>query len=523
MAVLSLDDVMKLPLDPDRLAKMGLIAPEPVTPPIVAPAKVTANLSPVASHEAVPTGGAVKPMTPVTAAPPTGKSAADVSEIKLTPPGFEPTPDALARTVAPTPGPLPELTSKEKVALPVSSPGVPFGSSEYYRSRLEQMAEQANAPHHGIGKLGHILGRIGNIALTVAAPGAATLIPGTDLNKIATAGHLENEMARQQEIENTQKHEENTSAANEEKIDQAERKIDELERKHLSDREIALRKQGLKPNPEDPNGTPVPLTRDDMSETERSVLDLKTAQAEATQAKKLLDQLKADPDSPQNQAIRDRLKIMAQNAATAAGKLGLDKKKFLADYFGTDENGEPLSGVQVTPEGKPIGPKVAGSSQRALSEFNKNYEVPANTTEKSYQMFEDAYKDHKAGKDDTGAPGMLALSQHLQTTFGTVKGARVTKDMIHEHLHARGVTDDMEVAVNKLINGDPLSDKQWDAFHQLIGDSRLKSWQTAVKEAHRARLPIDFLPEDLGHLEREDTTVHAPANAPSEKKKPLPF
>jgi hypothetical protein len=122
--------------------------------------------------------------------------------------------------------------------------------------------------------------------------------------------------------------------------------------------------------------------------------------------------------------------------------------------------------------------------------------------EKSYDMMDNAYKEYEAaraqGKElPTGAPSMLALSTHLSTTFGNVKGARITKDMIAHHLGARGVSDKALVAFQRLTNGDVLAPDQWDAFHQLIKESRKLSWQTAVKEADRKHIPVDFLPTDL--------------------------
>ena len=113
-----------------------------------------------------------------------------------------------------------------------------------------------------------------------------------------------------------------------------------------------------------------------------------------------------------------------------------------------------------------------------------------------------AYNDYKAaaakGEElPTGAESMLALSTHLSTTFGNLKGSRITKDMIEHHLGARSIPDSALVAVQRLTNGDVLSPDQWDAFHKLIGESRKLSWQTAQKEAKRANLPVDFLPPDL--------------------------
>ena len=128
--------------------------------------------------------------------------------------------------------------------------------------------------------------------------------------------------------------------------------------------------------------------------------------------------------------------------------------------------------------------------------IDKNYVKPANDAEKSYQMFMEAYNNRNNAK--TGAESMLALSTHLATTFGNVKGARVTKDMIEHHLGARGVSDKVLVAVQKLTNGDVLSPDQWDAFKSLISNSRKLNWETAQKEAKRRDVDISgSVPKDV--------------------------
>jgi hypothetical protein len=86
---------------------------------------------------------------------------------------------------------------------------------------------------------------------------------------------------------------------------------------------------------------------------------------------------------------------------------------------------------------------------------------------------------------------MLALSTHLATTFGNVKGSRVTKDMIEHHLGARSVSDTALVAMQRLTNGDTLSPAQWDAFHDLIGQSRQLQWQNVLEEGARRHMQID--------------------------------
>jgi hypothetical protein len=161
--------------------------------------------------------------------------------------------------------------------------------------------------------------------------------------------------------------------------------------------------------------------------------------------------------------------------------------------------GETIAPNAINPSGLNAG---VAATRADIREHDKSYVLPAENTEKAYQMMDRAYKEYEAaraqGKElPTGAQSMLALSTHLQTTFGNVKGARVTKDMIAEHLGARSISDDMLVAVQRFTNGDRLSPAQWEAFHDLIKQSRDLSWGTAVKEAERKKIPVDFLPADL--------------------------
>jgi hypothetical protein len=164
-----------------------------------------------------------------------------------------------------------------------------------------------------------------------------------------------------------------------------------------------------------------------------------------------------------------------------------------------------------------VRPATAADNEKAINAHDKAYVQPANQVEKSYQMMNQAYNEYQGaaaqGKDlPTGAQSMVALSTHLATTFGNVKGARITKDMIQEHLGARSVSDAATVAIQKLTDGDVLSPAQWSAFHDLIGNSRRLSWQTAATEANRKAIPTNFLPPDLANLGQANS---APSNATS--------
>ncbi len=230
--------------------------------------------------------------------------------------------------------------------------------------------------------------------------------------------------------------------------------------------------------------------------------DSKASNAQVNQYQGYLNTVKAWPDDAKNkQPILDKLqkaydivkKSHDQNLAedlqkaTARGASSQNARMVQT----TDASGNQVYTPQAKAEGKTVGSSGA--------EFNKDYIKPAQDAETAYQMFNQAYADFKAGAK-TGAPSMLALSQHLSTTFGNVKGARITKDMIQEHLGARSVSDSAVVAVQKLVNGDALAPNQWEAFRGLIGQARFQQWAKVRREGE-ARGFTDIqsrVPQDLG-------------------------
>lgn len=215
---------------------------------------------------------------------------------------------------------------------------------------------------------------------------------------------------------------------------------------------------------------------------------------------------KADPTKTTAELLRQQIDAANAKGDHAAVK-SLQKRLKDVDPMGENRLAVTVQGQQNAQSARDDKAALDASkvSRQDVREHDKAYVQPAETVEKSYQMMNNAYNDYKAaaaqGKTlPTGAESMLALSTHLSTTFGNVKGARITKDMIEHHLGARSISDSAQVAIQKLTNGDVLSPDQWDAFHKLIGESRKLSWETATKEANRKQIPIDFLPDDLQGL-----------------------
>lgn len=110
-------------------------------------------------------------------------------------------------------------------------------------------------------------------------------------------------------------------------------------------------------------GQPVPIPYEELSPAEQATIDLKKSQKDAADARAQYDKFKSDPNSEQYKLARERLRIAAQNASTAAGRLGLEGKKYVADYLGLDDQGKPLPGVETDDQGRPIGPRVANAGK----------------------------------------------------------------------------------------------------------------------------------------------------------------
>jgi hypothetical protein len=203
---LTLDEISAAPNDPTELYRhltdRGYLTPPPAPPPLVPSATIGGTMSPVT----VPAATVNKPLTPVNASAPAATFAGTragpsftpmkpVNDLEMGQPdmGAQPTGGTGALDTGVKPMTPPTLTHAEKMALPQTSPGVPnIGSAAFTENQLERMQEQKEHPGHGFL---HTLGRIGNIAGDILAPGITAAIPGSDLNKQVQEHQLKRELA----------------------------------------------------------------------------------------------------------------------------------------------------------------------------------------------------------------------------------------------------------------------------------------------------------------------------------------
>jgi hypothetical protein len=420
-------------------------------------------------------------------------------------------PESAPQSLPPTPQPQVQLAPK--VPTPLDGQ-IQDAQQQLQKVHMKQQPYQWN--QHGIGRnIAHVLSVAGNIAGDIFAPSVMARIPNTQMNLKEQEDELNDRLSKEQE-------------------QQSQGALQQANTEHL--------------NAETPEVAPnaVSTRRYQGAEADKLENDIAQGPSLATAYSHAVNQAIKEGRDPSQDPIVQHLSdaitsLQKQPAPRGLAHVTLEGpggKPIAANYSSetgkyTDVNGQEIlnprpyekppavpgitvmvpgpNGTQtvqrLTP-GQTITPGTQdlkaglGAPRQDVREHDKTYVQPAEQVEKSYAMMDHAYQEYenarKQGKQlPTGAQSMLALSTHLSTTFGNVKGARVTKDMIHEHLGARSIGDDALVAVQKLTNGDQLSPQQWDAFHDLIRQSRNLSWNTAVKEAARKHIPIDFLPPDL--------------------------
>lgn len=219
---------------------------------------------------------------------------------------------------------------------------------------------------------------------------------------------------------------------------------------------MALRAKGLKPNPTNPDGPPVALSRDEMSENEQATLDLKQSQSDAADARADLDRQKNDPNSAAYKAAMGRLQVANKNAQTAAGRLGLAKDTFNANYFGTGPDGQALPGVPLTDNDTPIGVRVANITKPTNATRSKAEQATV-----IKQQGEDILKQIDANPDIYGAvagrwnefnAGKFGnASQDVRDAYTSLKSFAALQPALHG---ARGVgmMKEFEDAVGNMGN-----------------------------------------------------------------------
>jgi hypothetical protein len=187
------------------------------------------------------------------------------------------------------------------------------------------------------------LARVGDVAESILAPGAAAFTPGTTLNHQRLvdrqAGLVNNDLANQQEQANTalldvqpqlkQMGLENQTLRTQGNIEHQQDMLTLQQERNKQTYLTNLQNHGYTIDETDPTGQRTrPLRYEEMSGTQQAVEDLKHSQAEMADANAALKKAQNDPTSPAFRLAQQRVNIAQQNAQTAVGRLGLSGQEF---------------------------------------------------------------------------------------------------------------------------------------------------------------------------------------------------
>jgi hypothetical protein len=141
------------------------------------------------------------PIAPATTARTAAPEEPPIS--RLRPAGTEEATSSIG--AAGTPERLTPLTYQERQRLPTISPGAPAGSANSYEAQITKLEDQRAHPwgspenHPGrLGKIGHVLGEIGNVAGDVLVPNQMAIIPGTEMHRDIEERGLKRELGQEQ-------------------------------------------------------------------------------------------------------------------------------------------------------------------------------------------------------------------------------------------------------------------------------------------------------------------------------------
>lgn len=157
---------------------------------------------------------------------------------------------------------------------------------------------------------------------------------------------------------------EKLSSANTAKdADRAIKQADQERKQGQGQQTIAagLAEHGLKIDPDTKQVIPLPYG--EMSQTQQAAHDLKGAQSELLSARKELVTAQKDGIPAAQELARRRVAAAQESAATAAGRLGLSRDEFNAQFLGTAPGGAPLAGGETDESGHPIGTKIAAANK----------------------------------------------------------------------------------------------------------------------------------------------------------------
>src|ERR1039458_3828703 len=330
--------------------------------------------------------------------------------------------------------PVKPLNFHQREALPITTPDAPAGSISANQSQFSKLQDERvnhlGTPenHPGtLGKVGHILSTVGNIAGDVFAPGVMANIPGTDLNKRLQEHSLQGEIAGQQKEKVAENATNSNTQVQQQKAD-TEQNVGESTANHLDAETDAINAAGA--NPEDKK-----VGEYTNADGKQTVIFQK--KDNSTYEKQFGDVNDKNKSVPPHVTYDSGIPV----TVTAGDKVyDINDPKLPPELKPLVASANRAHGTHVQ-ESKDVA--AAGAARTEAKEAK----APANEFDKTTATNAAKAVDTAHGADfryrsmnSSVEPALKGdqqamlnlLTNHIGMTLGMQKGARITKDILHE-------------------------------------------------------------------------------------------
>jgi hypothetical protein len=132
--------------------------------------------------------------------------------------------------------------------------------------------------------------------------------------------------------------------------------------------------------------------------------------------------------------------------------------------------------------------------------FGKTYVQPLTKADQQLAQFSKIQSDVDKNGNMTGAESVVGLFNAIGISASPLKGMgfRINSNTVEEHEQARGLGQSLYQKLLSLKSGDVVTPQQLKDYASLASSARESQYVSAVDEARRQNLPVDFLPKGNG-------------------------
>lgn len=132
--------------------------------------------------------------------------------------------------------------------------------------------------------------------------------------------------------------------------------------------------------------------------------------------------------------------------------------------------------------------------------FSKAYVQPLTKTDQQLAQFSNIQSDIDKNGNMTGAESVVGLFNAIGISASPLKGMgfRINNNTVEEHANARGLGQSLYQKLLGLKDGDVVTPQQLKDYSSIATQARESQYNSAIDEARRQGLPVDFLPKGNG-------------------------